>query len=300
MTIDERRFRMVDTLYLTLAGLPMAFAMILNVLTEPLPEGVTVSGARIYFTIPMPIQDLTITESQINSWMVLLAIFWLCRYLTHGIAERPGCKRQLITEWIIEQTEKLVQSNMGSYFEGFAPFIAAIMAISAFSSLCSLLGLYPPTSDVNIIGGWALLVFGLITYYKLKCGPVHYLKSFADPIAVMTPMNVISEFATPISMSFRHYGNVLSGSVISTLVATGLQGLTKIVLGWLPGALGSIPFLQIGLPAILSIYFDVFSGLLQAFIFAMLTMLYIAGGFPQEDYEKKQALKQKTKAVQVN
>ena len=63
---------------------------------------------------------------------------------------------------------------MGEYFMGFAPFVGAILLLSAFSSLSSLLGLFAPTSDLNIAGGWALLVFILITYYKLKCGFVHY------------------------------------------------------------------------------------------------------------------------------
>ena len=100
----------------------------------------------------------------------------------------------------------------------------------------------------------------------------------------MTPFNIIGEIATPVSMAFRHYGNVLSGSVISVLIAAALQGLSQKLLGWLPGVLGQFPLFQIGLPAVLSIYFDVFSGCLQAFIFATLTMLYISNGFPQEDY----------------
>ena len=114
---------------------------------------------------------------------------------------------------------------------------------------------------------------------------------------VFAPFNIIGELATPVSMSFRHYGNVLSGVVISTLVAFALQGLSKLVLGWLPGFLGNFPFLQIGLPAILSLYFDIFSGLMQAFIFAMLTMLYIATGFPEEDYERRLAKKRARRAA---
>jgi F-type H+-transporting ATPase subunit a len=112
----------------------------------------------------------------------------------------------------------------------------------------------------------------------------------------MLPMNIISEIATPVSMSFRHYGNVMSGSIISILIASALQGLSKLVLGWLPGFLGEIPFLQVGLPAVLSVYFDVFSGMLQAFIFAMLTMMYVAGAFPADDYAARQARKHRKNA----
>ncbi|MBQ6717684.1 MAG: F0F1 ATP synthase subunit A [Clostridia bacterium] len=239
----------------------------------------------------MPLQNLPITESQVNSALVIVTILFLCLYFTHGLTVKAELKRQLVAEWIVKQTQSLVKTNMSDYFSGFAPFVASIMALSAFSSLLSLFGMYPPTSDINIVGGWAILVFILITYYKMKCGPLHYAKSFGDPVPFLAPLNVISEVATPISMAFRHYGNVLSGAVISVLVATGLQGLTNIIFGWLPGFLGNIPFLQIGLPAILSVYFDLFSGCLQAFIFAMLTMLYVASGFPEEDYLARRAKK---------
>lgn len=289
METRDRRFVLIDRLYLVLAVLPLVAGIVIKVLTTPASNGIEITGARIFFTIPMPLQDLPITESQVNSWLVMLTIFWLCRWLVHGVSERADTKRQLICEWIIEKTDGLIADNMGAkYFSHFGPFIAAIMSLSAFSSLISLIGLKTPTSDLNVVAGWALLVFILITYYKNKCGFGHYLLSFADP-PLLTPLNVISEIATPVSMAFRHYGNVLSGSVISVLVAAALQGLSSMLLGWLPGVLGSFPLLQIGIPAILSLYFDLFSGLLQAFIFAMLTMLYIGSGFPADDWEILQA-----------
>ncbi len=276
--------------------LPLLAGIVLKVLTTPQSEGISVSGARIFFTLNTPVQKLPITESQINSWLVIIAITGLCLFLTHGMTAKGGTKRQHAAEWIVEKVEAMTIGNMGEYFSSFPPFIAAIIGLSAFSSLLSLLGLYPPTSDVNIVGGWAILVFFLITYYKIKCGPLHYMKSFCEPV-LLAPMNVISELATPISMAFRHYGNVLSGAVISVLVGAGLQGLSKMVLGWLPGFLGEFPFLQIGLPAILSIYFDVFSGCLQAYIFAMLTMLYVSNGFPADEYAlRKQKKNKKAKA----
>jgi len=108
-------------------------------------------------------------------------------------------------------------------------------------------------------------------------------------------MNVISELATPVAMSFRHYGNVLSGAVIAALVAGGLEGLSGMLLGWLPGMLGEIPLLKIGIPAVLSVYFDIFSGCMQAFIFAMLTMMYVAGGFPEDLWRERQEKKKLNK-----
>lgn len=288
MENDKQRFRIYDIIYIMMMIVPVVCGIIIKILTNPPSEGISITGAKIYFTIKMPIQDLIVTESQINSWLVMISITGLCLFLTHGIKEKADTKRQHIAEWIVENTQKLVNENMGEYFSGFAPFIAAILALSAFSSLLALFGLYAPTSDVNVTAGWAILVFILITYYKMKCGPVVYAKSFADPV-MLAPLNIISEVATPISMAFRHYGNVLSGSVISVLLASGLQGLSAMILGKLPGFLGEFPLFQIGIPAVLSIYFDVFSGLLQAYIFAMLTMLYVSGGFPADEYFRRKA-----------
>jgi F-type H+-transporting ATPase subunit a len=287
MKSKSRRFAAVDILLISMMILPLLFAIVLKVLTTPATEGVSITGAQIYFTIPMPIQDLPITAAQINSWMVIISVFALCLYMTHGLNVRKATARQHVAEWAIEKTEAMVKDLMGDFFAGFAPFIATVLALSAFSSLLSLLGLFPPTSDINIVGGWAILVFILITHYKLKGGVGNYLKGFTEPIFVMTPLNILGEIATPVSMAFRHYGNVMSGSVIAVLVAAALQWLSIKVLGWLPGFLGEIPFLQIGLPAVLSVYFDVFSGCMQAYIFAMLTMLNIAGGFPADLYEKR-------------
>ena len=288
--MTKKRLDFLDIVYLALMILPIVAGIVLKVLTKPLSEGISVTGAQIYFTVPMPIQNLPITEAQINSWLVILVVLGLCLFLTRKLKTRDIGVRQIVAEWLVEKADGLIKNSMGEYFMGFSSFIAAILGLSAFSSLLSLFGLFPPTSDINVTAGWAILVFVLITYYKNKCGPVHYLKSLADPI-LLTPLNVISEIATPVSMAFRHYGNVLSGTVISVLVATGLQGLSKLLLGWLPGVLGEIPFLQVGLPAVLSIYFDVFSGLLQAYIFAMLTMMYVSGGFPLEEYLAKKKKK---------
>ncbi len=302
MKLKSRRFMAVDILYILMMAVPVLCAIVLKVLTSPVTEGISITGAQIYFTVPMPIQDLPVTSAQINSALVIISIWGLCLFFTHGLNVRGGSMRQHIAEWVVEKTEAMVSESMGSFFSGYAPFIAAVIVLSAFSSLFSLFGLFPPTSDINIVGGWAILVFILITYYKLKGGVGNYLKGFTEPIVIMTPLNILGEIATPVSMAFRHYGNVLSGSVIAVLIAAALQGLSSLLLGWLPGSLGEIPFLQVGLPAVLSIYFDVFSGCMQAYIFAMLTMLNISGGFNAELYEKRMQKKQlkKNKKIKVN
>ena len=277
------KFKLIDILLILLMILPIACGIVIRVLTKPQSEGISITGAMIFKEIKFPLQNLLITEANVNSWLVLLSISVLALYMTHGMKEGVKCRRHLVAEWIVEKTDSLVKNNMGEYFRQFSPFICAILGYSAFSSLSSLVGIFPPTSDFSTVFGWALLVFILITYYKLKGGVGNYVKGYFEPIAFFAPLNLISEIAMPVSMSFRHFGNILSGSVISALIAGALGGLTRSVFG----SLGGFSVLQIGLPAVLSVYFDVFSGCLQAVIFAMLTMLNISGGFPKELYEKR-------------
>ena len=287
MKSSSLKFKIVDIFYIVMMILPFLCGIILQLLTKPASEGINVTGARIFFTIPMPIQNFPVTESQVNSAIVVIFLLFFFLYITHGLSEKIELKRQHLAEFIVEMADGLIKENMGDYFKSFPPFIIAIMALSAISSLTSLLGLFAPTADINIVGGWAILVFIIITYYKLKCGPIYYLKGFTQPVAILTPINFISEFATPVSMAFRHYGNILSGTVIAILLSAALSGLSAKVLSFLPGVLAEFPLFQIGIPAVLSIYFDLFSAGLQAFIFAMLTMMYIADAFPADDFEKR-------------
>lgn len=299
MSSRNTRFRVVDGLLIAMMILPLVVGIVLKVLFTPETNGVEISGALIYFRWEgMPVMPLLITESEINSWLVMISIFGLVLYLTHGLTEKAVNKRQLAAEWIVEKVTDLVHGNMGEQYSQYIPFIAAIMGLSAFSSLSCLVGLFSPTGDVNVTAGWAILVFLLVTWYKLKGGVLNYLKGFTEPIPVFTPMNIVGEFSLPLSMAFRHYGNVLSGAVISVLIGVALKGLSATILGWIP-VIGD-KILGIGIPAVLSVYFDVFSGLMQAFIFAMLTMLNIAGAFPEEAWEKRQEkkrLKQMKKAA---
>ena len=289
----------MTVLLLILSIIPLIAGILIKVLYVPVSEGIDISGAHIFFTIDLPLGGLPITESQVNSWLVILSLFFFCLFLTHGLKTKNMSRRQIIAEWIVNTVDNLVKTNMGEFFMGFGPFIAAMLGLSACSSLLTLIGLFPPTSDINVTGGWALLTFILITYYKFKAGPLIYIKSFGDPVPFLAPLNIISEVATPISMAFRHYGNVLSGSIISILIANLLTNVSKMIFGFLPGYLGGFPYLRVGLPAILSIYFDLFSGALQAFIFAMLTMLYVSGGFPEDEYFKRKRIKEAKKKQQV-
>ena len=298
MKNKTRGFVAVDILLILLMVLPLVAGLVLKVLFTPATEGIEVTGALIYFTIQMPLQDLPISEAQVNSAFVVLTILGIFLYLTHGVRRGVATKRQHLAELIVEKMDGMVKDSMGDFFKAFPPFITAILALSALSSLLALLGLFAPTGDVNIVAGWGILVFFLITYYKLKGGVWNYMKGFAEPIPVLLPLNILTEFSTPISMTFRHYGNVMSGAVIGVLLTTALTGLSNIILGWSPGFLGEFPLFRLGIPAVLSLYFDIFSGCMQAYIFAMLTMLNIAGAFPEELFFERKRKKEAKKAAQ--
>ena len=243
---------------------------------------ISVNGAKIFFTIPI-FGGIPITETLVNTWIVMAIIVGLCIWLTRDLKLHPTSKRQIVAEYLVETANKFVCGNMGERFKGYVPFVASLFVLSMISNLISLTGMYSPTADLSTELAWALLVFVLITYTKIKTNKFGgYLKSYTQPIAILTPFNIISEIATPISMAFRHFGNIVSGSVITTLVYAALASLSHAVLRWLPAAINNIPIFQVGLPAFLSVYFDLFSGCLQAFIFTMLTMMYISSAAETE------------------
>ena len=243
-----------------------------------------ISGAKVYFTIPTDIPilgDLQISETMVVSWIVMLLITGLCIWLTHDLKVENISKRQALAEMLVEQANKFVVGNMGEKFRHMIPFVAALFVTSVVSNLISLIGLRSPTADLSTEAAWAVVVFIMITAQKIKTGGFGgYLKGFTTPIAIMTPFNVLSELATPISMACRHFGNILSGVVINGLIYGALAVASSALLGLLPGVLGNvlsqIPIFDVGVPAILSVYFDWFSGFMQAFIFCMLTVMYIA------------------------
>jgi len=233
-----------------------------------------VNGAKILFHLPGGIQ---ITETHVTMWICMFVIFLLCKWLTHNLQVKPASKRQIAAEYLVNMASNFVKNNMGEAFKKFTPFIVALFSLAAFSSISSLFGLFPSTADLNTTMGWAIMVFVMIMYYKLKTGGLKgYLKGLTEPFVVLTPFNIIGEFSTPISMGFRMFGNAVSGIVISALLYGALAVLSSAIIGWIPGFIGTIPIFQLGIPAVLSIYFDLFTGVVQAFIFCMLTMLYIS------------------------
>ena len=292
---------------------------------------ISINGAKILYTftdVPL-FGTVHITQTLVVSWLVMAIITVACVVLGSGLKVTTLSRKQAVAETIYGALINFVHGNMGTGFDRYIPLVGAIFATSVVSNLISLLGIWSPTADLMTELGWALVVFVLITYHKIKSSGIGgYLKSYLDPIFVMAPINVISELFTPISMACRHFGNILSGTVISALIYAALAtasyalfdllgsnivvaaailivgivlvvrarklkaaggkakgkipGIVLTVLGALAllaamtgGLAAQFPWLDIGIPAITSFYFDWFSGCIQAFIFCTLTTIFI-------------------------
>ena len=238
---------------------------------------VEVNGPKIVFTLPF-FGGINVTETVVNSWYIMAFIVLMSIYLTHGLKVKNPGKRQIVAEKLYLMVRNLVTEVMGEKFEKFVPYIGALFTLSILGSLSSLLGMRPLTADLSTTLGWALGTFVMVQITNIKTNGIFgYIKSFTQPVAVLTPLNLISEVANPISIAFRHFGNIASGVVITSLVYSALAALSNFVLGFIPNDfINSIPIFQVGLPALLSVYFDLFTSFLQAYIISMLTMVFVS------------------------
>ena len=243
--------------------------------------GSLANGAKIYFAIKTPWFTINITQTVITILVSTILLITLAAIIGRNLKKRPG-RFQVVVEKLVSMLYGLVESTMGAHNLKFAPYIGTLFLSSIF---CTLLGmtqiLRSATADISVTLAWALVTTGMVWYSSIKnFGFKAWLKGFTEPIAVMTPMNIVSEIAQPISLAFRHFGNVAGGGVLTGLIYMSLAGLSSLLLGWIPGLIGQIPFLQVGLPAFLSIYFDLFSGFVQALVFSLLTMVYVGAANP--------------------
>lgn len=286
-----------------------------------------VTGAYIYFTIPV-FGGIHITQTTVSVLVVTVLLALAAYYLGRGLTKRPG-KLQVLTEKGVMILHDMVCETMGSHNAHWTPYIGTIFLSSICGSLIGLTGfLRSSTADLSVPLTWAVMTTGIIWYNNIKNnGFLGWLKGFTEPVVVMTPMNIISEIAQPISMAFRHFGNVAGGGVITMILYTALSMLSSALIGLISGTvvipilvlilgvaisfwgrrtkktarwifgivfavlgllgllenlgiLENVPIFQFGIPAVLSVYFDLFSGFVQAFVFSLLSMVYIAGACP--------------------
>ena len=195
---------------------------------------ISINGAKILYTVEnVPLLGkINITQTVLVSWVVMAIITVLCIWLGYGLRVTNISRKQAVAEMAVTALVKFVRGNMGTEFDRYIPLVGTIFITSIVSNLISVLGIWSPTADLMTELGWALVVFVLITYHKIKSAGIGgYLKGFLDPIFVMAPINVMAELFTPISMACRHFGNILSGTVISALVYGALTAASHSLLG---------------------------------------------------------------------
>ena len=257
----------------------------------------SVNGPKVYFELPFDLPDINIftmknliTQTTITLFAVTILLIIASYAVTRKITKRPG-RVQVLVEKLITMLYNLVEDTMGKHNLKFAPYIGTLFLSSICGTLLGMTQIFrSATADLSVTAAWALVTTGMVWYHNIKnFGFKAWLKGFTEPIVVMTPMNIVSEIANPVSMAFRHFGNVAGGSVLTALIYSALAALSSFILGWIPGFIGTIPFFQVGIPAFLSIYFDLFSGFVQALVFSLLTMVYVGGACPppEELPEKK-------------
>ena len=186
---------------------------------------VSINGARVLATLEnVPLfGSVQITQTLTASWLVMLIISCLCIWLGSGLKVTGISRKQAVAEMVYTALVNFVRGNMGTGFDFYIPLVGTIFVTSVISNLISLLGIWSPTADLMTELAWGLVVFVIITYHKIKSSGIGaYLKGFLDPIPILLPINIMSECFTPVSMACRHFGNILSGTVISTLIYAAL------------------------------------------------------------------------------
>ena len=292
---------------------------------------VSVTGPFIYFTIPI-FGGINVTQTMLSSILVTILLCSCFVWLGKGLKKRPDGKQVLVEKGIMMLYDMTEQSMGKHNAPTWFPFICTIFLSSLFGSLIGMTGfLRSTTADVSTTMTWAVMVTVIIWYNNIKNnGFVGWLKGFTEPIVVMTPMNLVSEIAQPVSMAFRHFGNVAGGGVITGILYTALSLMSSLILNLIAGSgiaisivlavvglglilwgkknsktglfifgivcaalafvgileatglVAGIPIMALGIPAVLSLYFDLFSGFVQALVFSLLSMVYISGSLPEE------------------
>ncbi len=267
------------------------------------------NGPKVFFELPFDLPDgiftlkNLITQTTVSLLVSTILIIVIAIIATRRLDKRRPRGLQVVAEKLVNMLYGLVESTMGKHNAKFAPYIGTLFLSSIINTLIGMTNIFrSSTADLSVTAAWALVTTGMVWYNNIKnFGFGAWLKGFTEPIVVMTPMNIVSEIASPLSMAFRHFGNVAGGSVLTALIYNALAGASSALFSLIPGAVGallsSIPFLQVGIPAVLSIYFDLFSGFVQAFVFCLLTMVYVGGACPPpEELPERKPKKSKKKA----
>ncbi len=210
-----------------------------------------------------------ITETVFFAVIVAVIMIGLALWSTRRMEQQPKGK-QVVVEYIVESIYSLTEGAMGKHNSHFAPYIGTLFIFLLFSNSLGMWGFRPVTADVNTAFALSLTTFFLIQYNGFRSmGFIGKIKHMSSPYPFMFPLKIIEELSFPISLGFRLFGNILGGAIVMALIFTSLESASHAL--HLP-----IPLLQAVIPLPANLFFDVFEPILQAFIFTMLTMVFIS------------------------
>ena len=212
-------------------------------------------------------QEVYLTTTHVSLLIICVALILIALVARIKLKDTDGkpSRFQNAMELVVEMLDGMVASSMGKKGAPFRNYIGVLFLFILFSNLSGLLGLRPPTADYGVTLGLGLITFVLVQVNNIRYNKFGAFTELFQPIPLLFPINLIGEIATPFSLSLRLFGNVLAGTVIMALVY-GL--LYKIAFFW---------------PGILHVYFDVFSGAIQTYVFCMLTMVFIGNKIPDKN-----------------
>ena len=216
-------------------------------------------------------QTLYITTTHICLLIVMIAltVFAICAKRALAKAdpyETPG-KFVTFIETIVGLLDGMAVGGLGKkHGPNFANYIGTLFIFILVSNLSGLFGLRPPTADYGVTLALGMITFILIHFNGFRYQKFGHITGLFKPIPILFPINLVGEIANPLSISLRLFGNVLSGTVMMAVVYTLIP-----------------KYLLIAWPGLLHIYFDVFSGAIQTYVFVMLSMVYISDAFEGEE-----------------
>lgn len=211
------------------------------------------------------------------SLIIIIFIVIVAIKLKRHDPNKPTKGILLLAEMLVNWTNNMCQEVLGSRWKKFAPYVLFEAMFLAVANLSGLLGLTPPTANICVPLALGLITGFVIHFAAIKYSGIKaYLKSYLDPFPLMLPINIFSELVTPISMGLRLFGNIFSGTMVMTLI---YYVLGKIAIGVVPIGYILTPFIT----SVLHAVFDVFLGLIQVYVFMLLTVVFIAGKIPEEE-----------------
>ncbi|MFP4697379.1 MAG: F0F1 ATP synthase subunit A [Eubacteriales bacterium] len=204
-----------------------------------------------------------ISETHLGIIIIMMLLIGFSYYINRKLKHFEDVPKgiQNFVELVVETFNKFTVSTMGEKGRKFAAYFATLFIFILVSNISGVFNLRPPTADYAVPFGLAIITFFMVQFYGIKeKGVGAYLKGFTQPLWPMTPINVIGEISNPISLSFRLFGNIIGGTILMALYYSQLP--------WIA---------QIGIPSAFHFYFDLFAGVLQAFVFTMLSMVFVSG-----------------------